>query len=72
MKKLYEITVEGRSTFPFDMLRYDACWPTDQESVSRLDSKSERSIKLSSHSPFTEGRWNSFGWRVTRTAERRV
>ena len=34
--KMLTFRVIGRGEFPFDMLRYDACWPADSESASRL------------------------------------
>lgn len=59
-------TVEGRGTFPLDMLRYDACWPYSSEDVCKMgdDVKERRSIRLttgSDNSPCI-GRWNSFMW----------
>lgn len=59
-------TVEGRGTFPLDMLRYDACWPYSGDDVCKMgdDVKERRSIRLvtgSDNSP-THGRWSSFMW----------
>jgi hypothetical protein len=73
----HEFAVHGVGRFPIDMLRYDSCFPTDQESaLAIMDSnkigKDHKLIRLSSiqdNSNWepTKGRWESFGWRV-RTA----
>lgn len=43
----------GRGAFPFDMLRYDCCWPTRSEDAARLqhDNREFRNIRLSTYSP---------------------
>jgi hypothetical protein len=46
------------------MLRYDSAWPADQESVSYMDAKGRRRIKLCSYALPTPERWSSFGWRI--------
>jgi len=63
-------TVTGRGRFPFDMLRYDQCWPCTQEDVTIMcndrELSTERSVTLMTNStkgvPMGE-RWSSFGWR---------
>jgi hypothetical protein len=76
----FEVT--GTGNFPFDMLRYDTCFPARQEDTARFleperdkgamkKFKSQRSIRLCalSHNPKwspTFQRWASFGWGVTR------
>lgn len=63
------IVVEGSGRFPFDMLRYDRCWPrTEQDSykLSFEHDAEKRTVELLtnvSHGP-TGGRWHSQGWRV--------
>lgn len=37
MTKLYEFTVEGSGLFPFDMLRYDQCWPKSQNGSAAIE-----------------------------------
>ncbi len=67
-------TVEGRSDFPVDMLRYDNCYPdTSEDAVNMLSDEPEpRQVKLrrlvfnKTQMP-TEGRWSSFGWKVVKT-----
>lgn len=64
-------TVTGRGPFPFDMLRYDSCYPAHVEDAVAMDYTSEpsslqglRSVTLESaiaSSP-TIQRWESFGW----------
>ncbi len=67
----YVYTVTGRGMFPFDMLRYDQCWPSDSESAARMDiSRDLRSIQLSSYSQPTIGRWTSFLWSVGHLGDR--
>jgi hypothetical protein len=56
--------VAGVGAFPIDMLRYDSAWPADQESVSYMDAKGRRRIKLCSYALPTPERWSSFGWRI--------
>lgn len=74
--KRKRFTVEGSGAFPFDMLRYDACWPESEARDSyqlqlsfQTDAteylKRRRVTLLSDdrNAP-TEGRWKSFNWRV--------
>jgi hypothetical protein len=61
---LYEFVVEGVGSFPLDMLRYDSCWPADQETMSYLEARGKRRLMMRSHSSPTPERWASFGWRV--------
>lgn len=44
MAKLWShsVTVQGRGSFPIDMLRYDCCWPRDQEAAAHLSSSLAR------------------------------
>ena len=77
MQKMYEYTVSGTSTFPWDMLRYDHCYPADQESASKLSHdgpradaewhRVSRKVRIRSQYPPTEDRWKSFGWLVMDT-----
>jgi len=65
---VYEYTVEGFGHFPFDMLRYDCAYPKNQSDVMhmiRRDINAVRQVTLRSFKLPTEGRWNSFGWKVT-------
>jgi hypothetical protein len=72
VRSLYEFTVEGKGEFPFDMLRYDSCWPKRETEDVVVMAPHHRSSLLRElrqvtlvgiHEP-TEGRWSSFGWRV--------
>lgn len=77
MARVYRFTVEGRMRFPVDMLRYDACYPANNESVTAitdsLDSLRRREnitatykVDLVSQVHGCEpARWASFGWTVT-------
>ena len=66
--------VQGSGVFPFDMLRYDNCFPHSTEDAIRLDSYDytpprNRVVTLCKYHELknpriTEGRWRSFGWRV--------
>lgn len=67
----FTFVVEGRMEFPFDMLRYDGCWPEQSEDVSNLQYDRERRkplefrrVMLRGTSMPTVARWASFGWRV--------
>ena len=67
MKYKYLFRVEGTGTFPFDMLRYDACWPargTDVINLAWASSWSPVILLLQSHRKPTADRWASFGWTV--------
>lgn len=60
-------TVRGAGEFPFDMLRYDMCWPASPDDVAQMMSTGRRTVTL--HTPVTTspttGRWDSFLWQVT-------
>ncbi len=70
------ILVRGRGQFPFDMLRYDACYPSTPEAVSNIEiskwdvgrqSNDFRDVRLSKvhegkDPHWTPDRWSSFGW----------
>lgn len=65
-------TVTGFGTFPYDMLRYDGCYPHSQQDVSEMENTSEtRSVTLrrvvfdKPREPEI-ARWNSFLWSVDR------
>jgi len=67
----YEFTVEGSHQFPFDMLRYDRCWPRAEAEIINLDPnprsslyKETRRVRLRGLNEPTDGRWESFQWRV--------
>lgn len=63
-------TVRGSGVFPFDMLRYDGCWPKRGEDVVSIQqgmrhgprSTSRREITLEGVKDPTVERWVSFGW----------
>jgi len=77
-KRTY-FTVHGNSIFPFDMLRYDSCWPIDDNSVVNISlcnhdlekDEEPRNIRMCTegHGP-TENRWRSFGWIVSHISDR--
>jgi hypothetical protein len=70
----YSFVVTGTSTFPADMLRYDACWPCDSETVDIImDAPVKGTIRravLMGTTPPTDARWASFGWRVVNMTKR--
>ena len=64
---LWEFVVQGSGEFPYDMLRYDQCWPaTEAVDSGRLGTRSNelRTVRLRGLRSPTTGRWNSFSWRV--------
>lgn len=65
--KLRQFVVSGRGTFPFDMLRYDACFPRGPEDSALMGETEHRSVTLVtiSQSAPTIARWNSFNWSCT-------
>ena len=71
MAKYVEFTVEGAGTFPFDMLRYDACYPRTGADSTKLEptETDKRHLVLVSRFEPTRERWESFGWNVTDVVE---
>lgn len=68
-----EFEVSGKHDFPFDMLRYDLCWPATESDANEIAAnaspftslpRAQYSIKLKGLKPPTPGRWASFGWKV--------
>lgn len=72
IRSLCEFTVEGRGSFPIDMLRYDSCWPAREGSDSfeieasfrPRSGTGKRKVRLVGTREPTIGRWESFGWKV--------
>jgi len=72
LEKQYSFTfvVEGCGEFPFDMLRYDSCWPRTADDAAKLYSmwRERRRVELSAADGKrwqpTTARWASFGWTV--------
>ena len=74
--KIYRYYVRPKKgeavAFPFDMMRYDRCWPATTKAASLLqniieimascDLITNVQIELKSNDPFTAGRWESYGW----------
>lgn len=71
----FTITPTGLSklgaTVPFDMLRYDACFPLGSQDAARLEAIARREgaqpVNLGAYHQGAqwkpeEGRWQSFGW----------
>lgn len=67
-----EFTVEGQARFPFDMLRYDACWPKSPDDVAVLERMggarygTTHRLTLATNAHVTEPRCESFGWKVVK------
>lgn len=72
--KMYRFTVAGRSYFPTDMLRYDACWPRFPDDSAAVGARHEdiTIVHLASHRKPTEGRWASFMWPIQECQEIKV
>ncbi len=64
--KFRVLTSHIQPRFPYDMLRYDCCWPATTEDAVRLaDPEPYEVITLSTNLPeITAKRWESFGWQV--------
>lgn len=68
----HTFVVEGRGSFPIDMLRYDSCWPTSEIDAGLVARSFERrqgvrrveTISITGMRAPTDGRWESFGWKV--------
>lgn len=65
---MHEFTVRGAGEFPFDMLRYDECYPKTGDDVASMLASRRREVTLITHRRFgpTSNRWASFMWSVTR------
>lgn len=70
-KTVYEwlIVVEGRGDFPFDMLRYNSCFPLEETDANRIERSTERRRivlcrRSANDDPGTPARWESFSWKV--------
>lgn len=75
-RELTTFVVRGNawSQFPFDMLRYDQCWPTTSADASAMKGISvhgdagdgTRCVQLATYgiNKPTVQRWDSFGWTV--------
>ena len=66
---MFEFTVEGGGHFPYDMLRYDCCWPYSQTDAARLDPSRHERRRVVMQSAREAGiptvdRWDSFNWRI--------
>lgn len=66
MARKYLIEVEGRGTFPFDMLRYDGgSFASDKDrEVAEASGRGLRYVTLVCEERPTHGRWASFMWNV--------
>ena len=71
--RVYTFTVTGQGLFPFDMLRFDLCYPKTENDSHVIERTTQRPRAAAGHeSPFrvtlisskhpTEERWGSFGW----------
>jgi len=65
----FTFQVDGNGTFPFDMLRFDCCWPLTSDDAHKLTGVERRTVILTTLQANrrwepTEGRWASFGWPV--------
>lgn len=62
------IVVEGSGDFPFDMLRYDQCYPASERDSYLMGYGHKRQVTLTRSSvnamPPTYRRWASFLWEV--------
>lgn len=65
---VYEFYAIGSGTFPYDMLRYDACTPADESGARSMGDFEYRRILMRRYAPVrtwaTPRRWESFGWKV--------
>jgi hypothetical protein len=69
---VWEFDVRGSGEFPYDMLRYDQCWPaTEMNDSGKLGTRSNetRKVVLRGLRAPTDGRWQSFGWFVGEARE---
>lgn len=80
MKYVQTFVVEGSGSFPFDMLRYDTCFPNTAMDAYKLnddDSKLSRRIEICRYVDTktnlpTTARWASFLWSVSEVNTRKL
>lgn len=80
------IPKRASATFPLDMLRYDSCYPASETDAHKIENsfshsgegKSAKDLAITivravtePKRPFTVPRWESFGWSIDWTEERR-
>lgn len=77
--RTFNMTATGNGEFPWDMLRYDECWPENSASAMRMAApvvpgtsaeerkfwSQPRTVYLTSHKRPTPERWASFNWICT-------
>jgi hypothetical protein len=71
--RTHEFVVSGRGSFPTDMLRYDSCWPATERDSATVAATFERikgvrevrEVSMRGLAAPTDGRWESFGWKVS-------
>lgn len=70
---IYTYQVTGRLGFPIDMLRHDQAFPNGSDDAIAISFWASLMSKGSAKTPIinlcglcepTEGRWESFGWRI--------
>lgn len=77
MKYYQTFKVSGGGCFPFDMLRYDSCWPNTQDDVDKMLSVGFRAVGMA-HRVYSKDfgptidRWASFGWDVSNIYTQKV
>lgn len=74
VRRPHRVVVEGLGRFPFDMLRYDACYPETRKDAIEVGRTLEddgekyltyRRVTLLSHAQHVNtDRWESYGWLV--------
>lgn len=77
MKYFQKFSVTGTGPFPFDMLRYDYCYPADSDSAMEMGETENRTVWLSRRVGLPEnqptgGRWASFGWKLNEVSTRKA
>lgn len=54
-------TTGGNTPFPWDMMRFDRCWPVRGDDLSVV----KKNIKFHSYHQPTSARWASFLWTIS-------
>lgn len=67
----YRFEVEGAGGFPFDMLRYDECWPMTSNDSALLEhhERTRRRVVMNGNIEPTPKRWDSFNWKIISSEE---
>ena len=63
---IHRFIVKGTGSFPIDMLRYDQCFPDDQESAAKIANSVYHSRMATQDGEICLAAWRLIGWEPTK------